>query len=75
MKSLIYMIMGLAGFILAIGSIGAADLDRISFTQLLVRSLIAVVLVGIAFFGVNLEEKREANRRRSKYGRRKNLRK
>lgn len=56
--------MGLAGFILAIGSIGAADLNNISFTQLLVRSLISVVLVGIAFFGVNLEEKREANRRR-----------
>lgn len=56
--------MGLAGFILAIGTIGAADLNNISFTQLLVRSLIAVVLVGVAFFGVNLEEKREANRRR-----------
>ena len=64
MKSLIYILMGLAGFILAIGSIGAADLNNISFTQLLVRSLISVVLVGIAFFGVNLEEKREANRRR-----------
>lgn len=56
--------LGLAGFILAIGSIGAADLNNISFTQLLVRSLISVVLVGIAFFGLNLEEKREANRRR-----------
>lgn len=64
MKILIYILMGLAGFILAIGSIGAADLNNISFTQLLVRSLISVVLVGIAFFGVNLEEKREANRRR-----------
>lgn len=64
MKSLIYTIMGLAGFILAIGSIGAADLNNISFTQLLVRSLISVVLVGIAFFGLNLEEKREANRRK-----------
>ena len=64
MKSLIYILMGLAGFILAIGTIGAADLNNISFTQLLVRSLIAVVLVGVAFFGVNLEEKREANRRR-----------
>lgn len=64
MKNLIYIILGLAGFILAIGSIGAADLDNISFTQLLVRSLISVVLVGIAFFGLNLEEKREANRRR-----------
>ena len=56
--------MGLTGFILTIGTVGAADLDKISFTQLLVRSLIAVVLVGVAFFGVNLEEKREANRRR-----------
>ena len=64
MKSLIYILMGLAGFILAIGTIRAADLNNISFTQLLVRSLIAVVLVGVAFFGVNLEEKREANRRR-----------
>lgn len=64
MKSLIYILMGLAGFILAIGSIGAADLNNISFTQLLVRSLISVVLVGIAFFGLNLEEKREANRRK-----------
>lgn len=72
MKNLIYIILGLAGFILAIGSIGAADLDNISFTQLLVRSLISVVLVGIAFFGLNLEEKREANRRR-KRGTRKKL--
>lgn len=64
MKSLIYILMGLAGFILAIGTIGAADLNNISFIQLLVRSLIAVVLVGVAFFGLNLEEKREANRRR-----------
>lgn len=72
MKNLIYILMGLAGFILAIGSIGAADLNNISFTQLLVRSLISVVLVGIAFFGLNLEEKREANRRR-KRGTRKKL--
>lgn len=64
MKSLIYILMGLAGFILAIGTVGAADLDKISFTQLLIRSLIGVVLVGISFFGLNLEEKREANRRR-----------
>lgn len=64
MKNLIYIMLGLAGFILAIGSIGAADLNNISFTQLLVRSLISVVLVGIAFFGLNLEEKREANRRK-----------
>lgn len=64
MKSLIYILMGVAGFVLAIGSIGAADQETISFTQLLIQSLIAVVLVGIAFFGVNLEEKREANRRR-----------
>lgn len=64
MKNLIYITLGLAGFILAIGSIGAADLNNISFTQLLVRSLISVVLVGIAFFGLNLEEKREANRRK-----------
>lgn len=71
MKILIYILIGLAGFILAIGSIGAADLNNISFTQLLVRSLISVVLVGIAFFGVNLEEKREANRRRRMRRRRK----
>lgn len=64
MKNLIYIILGLAGFILAIGTVGAADLDKISYTQLLVRSLVAVVLVGISFFGINLEDKREANRRR-----------
>ena len=66
MKNLIYTIMGLAGFILAIGTVGAADHDVISFNRLVVQALISMVLVGISFFGLNLEEKREANRRRKK---------
>lgn len=72
MKKFVYIILGLIGFILAIGTIGAADLDNISFIQLLVRSIISVILVGVAFFGINLEEKREANRR-YKRGSRKNF--
>ena len=72
MKSLIYIMIGLVGFLLAAGTVGAADLERISFNRLVVQSLIAGALVGIAFFGLNLEEKREANRRH-KYGTRKNI--
>lgn len=72
MKNIIYIILGVIGFILAIGTIGAADLEKISFNQLIVRSLIATILVAISFFGLNLEEKREANRR-CKRGTRKNI--
>lgn len=72
MKNLIYIMLGLVGFILAIGTVGAADQEIISYTRLVVQALIAGVLVGIAFFGLNLEEKREANRRRNR-GRRKKI--
>lgn len=68
MKNLIYIMMGLVGFILAAGTIGAADLEKISFNRLVIQSLIAGALVGIAFFGLNLEEKREANRWEKKRG-------
>lgn len=71
MKNLIYIMLGLVGFILAIGTVGAADQDVISFKRLVVQALIAGALVGIAFFGLNLEEKREANNRRRKRGCRK----
>lgn len=72
MKNIIYIILGVIGFILAIGTIGAADLEKISFNQLVIRSFIAAILVAISFFGLNLEEKREANRR-CKRGTRKNI--
>lgn len=72
MKNLIYIMLGLVGFILAIGTVGAADHDVISFKRLVIQALIAGVLVGISFFGLNLEEEREANRRRNR-GRRKKL--
>lgn len=62
MKRIIYMIIAIIGFILAIGTIGAADMEIISFSQILLQSLIASVCVGVACFGLNLEEKREANR-------------
>lgn len=68
MKNLIYIMLGLVGFILAIGTIGAADQEVISFTRMAVQSLIAGALVGIACFGLNLEEKREANRWQKKNG-------
>lgn len=55
--------LGIVGFILAVGTVGAADQDVISFKRLVIQALIAGALVGIAFFGLNLEEKREANRR------------
>lgn len=73
MKNLIYIMLGLVGFILALGTVGAADMEAISFNRLVVQSLIAGALVGIAFFGLNLEEKREENRRRYRRGRRKKL--
>jgi len=63
MKNLIYIMLGIVGFILAVGTVGAADQDVISFKRLVIQALIAGALVGIAFFGLNLEEKREANRR------------
>lgn len=73
MKRLIYIMMGLVGFIYAVGTVGAADAEAISFKRLVIQSLIAGFLVGIAFFGLNLEEKREENRRRYRRGRRKKL--
>ena len=63
MKNLIYIMLGIVGFILAVGTVGAADHDVISFKRMVVQALIAGALVGISFFGLNLEEKREANRR------------
>lgn len=63
--------MGLVGFIYAVGTVGAADQEIISFKRLVIQALIAGTLVGIAFFGLNLEEKREENRRRNRGTRKK----
>lgn len=63
MKNLIYIMLAVVGFILAVGTVGAADMEVISFNRLVVQSLIAGALMGISFFGLNLEEKREANRK------------
>lgn len=71
MKNFIYIMLGLVGFILAIGTVGAADQDVISFKRLVIQALIAGVLVGISFFGLNLEDKREMNRRRKRGSRKK----
>jgi uncharacterized membrane protein YciS (DUF1049 family) len=71
MKNLIYIMLGLVGFILAIGTVGAADQDVISFKRLVIQALIAGFLVGISFFGLNLEDKREMNRRRKRGSRKK----
>jgi uncharacterized membrane protein YciS (DUF1049 family) len=73
MKNLIYIMLAVVGFIVAVGTVGAADQEVISFNRLVVQSLIAGALMGIAFFGLNLEEKREANSRRRKRGTRKKL--
>lgn len=73
MKNLIYIMLAVVGFIIAVGTVGAADQEVISFNRLVVQSLIAGALMGIAFFGLNLEEKREANSRRRKRGARKKL--
>ena len=62
MKSVIYIILAVIGFFLAAGTVGAADQELISFTRLVIQSLIAGAFVGIACFGLNLEEKREANK-------------
>ena len=72
MKNLIYIMLGLVGFILAVGTVGASDLQTISFNRLVIQSLVAGALGGIACFGLNLEEKRDANRRRNR-GKRKKL--
>lgn len=72
MKKFVYIILGLIGFILAIGTVGAADQEAISFNRLVIQCLISSALVGISFFGISLEEKREANRR-YKRGSRKNF--
>lgn len=73
MKNLIYIILGLVGFILVVGTVGASDLQTISFNRLVIQSLVAGALVGIACFGLNLEEKRDANRRHKKNGKRKDF--
>lgn len=73
MKYLVYYMMAIVGFIVAAGTIGAADREIISFNRLVIQSLIAGALIGIAFFGLNLEEKREENRRRYRRGSRKKL--
>lgn len=73
MKNLIYIMLAVVGFIVAVGTVGAADQEVISFNRLVVQSLIAGALMGIAFFGLNLEEKREENRRRYRRGTRKKL--
>lgn len=72
MKSLTYIMLGLVGFIVALGTVGAADQEAISFKRMTVQALIAGALVGIALMGLNVEEKREEHRRR-KSGRRKKL--
>lgn len=63
MKRLIYIMLGLVGFILAIGTIGAADQENITFMRVAIQSLIGGALVGIACFGLNLEEERDKRRR------------
>lgn len=62
MKRIIYMFLAVIGFIYAIGTVGAADMEVISFKRLVIQVLISMVCMIIGYFGLNLEEKREANR-------------
>lgn len=46
----------LAGFILAIGTVGASDLELICFEKLLIRSGIAIGLMFVGLLGVTVAE-------------------
>ena len=63
MKRLIYFVMAFIGFVLAVGTAGAADTDGIGLVELLILSLLSGVLMLIACLGLNLEEKRDEHRR------------
>ena len=62
MKRLIYIMIGLVGFTLLIGSAGAYEINNISGKQAFIQAFISAVIMAIACFGLDLEEKREANR-------------
>ena len=62
MKRIIYIFLVVIGFIYAVGTVGAADQEIISFKRLVIQVLISIVCMSIGYFGLNLEEKREANR-------------
>lgn len=64
MKRFIYFILGLIGFISALGTVGAGDAEIIGLNQLVIQSLISAVLLLISIFGLNLEEKRDKHRRK-----------
>lgn len=61
MKRIIYIFLVVIGFIYAVGTVGAADQEIISFKRLVIQVLISIVCMAIGYFGLNLEEKREAN--------------
>lgn len=63
MKRLIYLIMAFIGLVLAYGTAGAADTDGLGLVELLIMSLLSGVLILIACWGLNLEEKRDEHRR------------
>ena len=63
MKNIIYTTLGIIGFVILMGTIGAADLERISLSQLAFGTFFSLILIAISSFGLNLEDKRKMNRR------------
>lgn len=63
MKRIIYTVLFVIGIIAAIGTVGAADMERVTFTHLLVMSCISSLMIFIGGFGLNLEEERDEHRR------------
>jgi hypothetical protein len=71
MKRAIYTALLIAAFLLILGVAGGSDQETITETQMNAYLILAVFQAAVAFFGLNLEDRREANDRkwREQHGR------
>ena len=54
----IFIIIGLIGLIMGLGTAGASDMDLISFGEIFVKMLISVLMLSFSFIGVRYCERK-----------------
>lgn len=54
MKKRIFAILMIVGFVFLLGTVGAADCEQISLTELLIRSIAGFILIGGGYIGLSM---------------------
>ena len=54
MKKRIFAILMIVGFVFLLGTVGAADCEQISLTELLIKSIAGFILIGGGYIGLSM---------------------